>query len=154
MSCSDYAAIAAAVEQAKKNTSQPTIIRLRTTIGFGSKAAGTGGVHGAPLKKDDITQLKEKFGFNPEENFVVPNETEEVYAAAAKKGEEYEAEWNALFKKYEEAHPDLAREVSRRMKNELPENWEKSLPVGKPEDAGKMSLSLHGHHTTTDNWVV
>lgn len=135
----DYAAIAAAIEQAKKNTSQPSIIRLRTTIGFGSKAAGTGGVHGAPLKKDDITQLKEKFGFNPEETFVVPKETTEVYAAAAKKGEEYEAEWNKLFAKYKEQYGKEAAEIERRMEGRLPEGWEKALPTGSPEDAAAGS---------------
>ena len=64
----------AAIENAKAVTDKPSIIKVTTTIGFGSKKEGTEGVHGAPLGADDIAQLKTKMGFDPTKSFVTPEE--------------------------------------------------------------------------------
>lgn len=132
---SNLAEILAAVEQAKQTKNKPTIIKLTTTIGFGSKLQGTHGVHGAPLKKDDIAQIKEAVGFNPEETFAVPQTTYGVYAAAAEKGAKANADWDALFASYKEKYPKEGAELARRIAGELPEGWEKALPVYKAGDA-------------------
>lgn len=138
----DYAGIAAAVEEAKKNTTQPTIIRLRTVIGFGSEKQGTGGVHGSPLKADDIAQLKKKWGFNPDEKFVVPDDVKQFYAEVAKKGEQLEADWKKNFADYKQKYSKEASEVERRMEGRLPEGWEQALPTYNTKDAAVGSRKL------------
>ncbi|KAK7684006.1 hypothetical protein QCA50_012982 [Cerrena zonata] len=129
----DVDGITKAIEAAKKSD-LPTIIRLPTTIGFGSLAEGTHGVHGAPLKADDIKQLKTKFGFNPEESFVIPKEVTELYNKHVSENQQVENDWNKLFAAYKEKYPTEGAEVERRLSGKLPEGWEKSLPVYTPND--------------------
>ncbi|WWC59414.1 transketolase [Kwoniella dejecticola CBS 10117] len=138
----DIAAIEAALKEAQKTKDQPTIINLKTTIGFGSLKQGGHDVHGAPLKKDDITQLKKKFGFNPDETFAVPKETYDIYNAAAEKGAKAEEEWKTLFKQYSEKYPKEASELTRRVEGRLPEGWEKALPTYTTSDAAVGSRKL------------
>jgi len=139
---SDYDAIEAAVTEAKKSTDAPTIINMKTTIGFGSLKQGGHDVHGAPLKKDDITQLKKKWGFNPDETFAVPQETYDLYHKVAEKGAEKEAAWNDMFKKYKDQYPKEAAELQRRIEGRLPEGWEKALPTYTTADAAVGSRKL------------
>ncbi|KIW64373.1 transketolase [Phialophora macrospora] len=131
----DLAGIEAAIQKAKEVKDKPSMIKLTTTIGFGSKLQGTGGVHGNPLKADDAAQVKQKFGFNPEESFVVPQEVYDMYHKHASEGAAAEQAWNDLFKKYSSEYPELAKDFSRRLTRALPEGWEKSLPLWKPTDA-------------------
>ena len=94
------------------------------------------------LKKDDIVQLKKKFGFNPDETFVVPKEVSDFYANLAEDKDKEAAEWNELFKKYESKYPKEASELQRRIEGRLPEGWEKALPTYKPSDAAVASRKL------------
>ncbi|KAF1846895.1 transketolase [Cucurbitaria berberidis CBS 394.84] len=139
---SDLEGIEKAIAEAKKVTDKPTVIKLTTTIGFGSKLQGTGGVHGNPLKEDDIKQVKEKFGFDPEKMFAVPQEVYDQYHKHAAEGAAAEAEWNKLFEKYGQEHKDLHKDLARRLTRDLPEGWEKSLPTYKPTDAAIASRKL------------
>lgn len=138
----DLEGIEAALAEAKKVTDKPTMIKLTTTIGYGSKLQGTGGVHGNPLKGDDIKQVKEKFGFNPEENFVVPQEVYDMYHKHAEEGAAAEEKWNQMFEKYGQEFPDLAKDLKRRLTGDLPEGWVKSLPVYTPKDDAVASRKL------------
>ncbi|KAH8195075.1 hypothetical protein TruAng_010765 [Truncatella angustata] len=135
-------AIEDAIRKAKEETSKPSIIKLKTTIGFGSTQQGTHGVHGSPLKADDIRQLKQKFGFNPEESFAVPQDVYDAYHKVASEGAAAEEEWNKLFaeyaKKYKSEHDDLVR----RQTGELPQGWEKALPTYTPADSAVASRKL------------
>ncbi|CAK7892471.1 transketolase [[Candida] anglica] len=139
----DLEAISQAVEDAKKVTDKPTLIRLVTTIGFGSLAQGTHGVHGAPLKADDVKQLKTKFGFNPEESFQIPSEVTQHLSESVKKNQDVQAQWNKLFASYKEKYPELGAEIQRRIDGKLPEGWEKTLPTyttsDKPVATRKLS---------------
>ncbi|KAJ7684982.1 transketolase [Mycena polygramma] len=139
---SDLAAISNAIAEARLEKSKPTIIKLKTTIGFGSKEQGTHGVHGSPLKADDIAALKTKFGFSPDEKFHVPKETYDAYAEVAKRGAASEASWNTLLASYGEKYPAEHAELTRRISGKLPEGWEKSLPVYKTSDAAQASRKL------------
>ncbi|KAJ6513879.1 transketolase [Mycena vitilis] len=139
---SDLAAISNAIAEARSEKSKPTIIKLKTTIGFGSKEQGTHGVHGSPLKADDIAALKTKFGFSPDEKFHVPKETYDAYADVAKRGAASEASWNTLLASYGEKYPAEHAELTRRISGKLPEGWEKSLPVYKTSDAAQASRKL------------
>lgn len=139
---SDVDAIAGALAEARDVKNKPTLINLRTTIGFGSLKAGGHDVHGSPLKADDIKQMKEKFGFNPEESFVVPKEVQDIYDAKAAEGEKLNAEWDALLEKYAAQYPKEASELKRRLAKKLPEGWEKYLPTSKPGEPAVASRKL------------
>lgn len=137
----DLVAVAGAIAAAKASD-KPTLIRLTTTIGYGSLAQGTHGVHGAPLKADDIKQLKNKLGFNPEETFVVPQAVYDDYAAHAKAGQEAEAEWKKTFAAYQEKYPAEGQAVARRLAGELPSDWTKHLPTYTPADKALATRKL------------
>jgi len=138
----DLEGIEAAIAKAKEVKDKPSMIKLTTTIGFGSKLEGTGGVHGNPLKADDCKQVKKKFGFNPEESFVVPKEVYEMYGKHASDGAAAEQEWDQLFEKYGKEHKKDHAELSRRLAKKLPEGWEKHLPTYKPGDTAVGSRKL------------
>ncbi|KAI0371725.1 transketolase [Pilatotrama ljubarskyi] len=139
---SDLEAIYNAIVEARKEKNKPTLIRLRTTIGFGSKQQGTHGVHGSPLKPDDIQALKSKFGLPAEQSFYVPKETYDAYHEVAARGAKLEAAWNDLLASYAQKYPTEHAELTRRIAGKLPDGWEKSLPVYKPSDAAQASRKL------------
>jgi transketolase len=138
----DLEAMEAAIKQAQQEKNKPTLIKLRTTIGFGSLQQGTHGVHGSPLKADDIKQLKEKFGFNPDQSFVVPQEVYDLYGKHSSNGAALEEEWNKLLAKYSEKYATEAADLKRRLTGDLPEGWEKHLPVYTPADPAVASRKL------------
>ncbi|KAK5746876.1 Transketolase [Elasticomyces elasticus] len=138
----DLQGIEDAIQKAKEVTDKPSMIRLTTTIGFGSKLQGTGGVHGNPLKEDDIKQVKEKFGFDPAKTFVVPEAVYDMYHKHASEGAAAEQEWDSMFEKYASEHKDLAADLKRRLSRKLPEGWQEKLPVYKPSDKAIASRKL------------
>ncbi|SCV69563.1 BQ2448_2583 [Microbotryum intermedium] len=131
-----------AIEAAKKEISKPTLIQMKTTIGYGSKDQGTHGVHGNPLKKDDTVAIKQKFGFNPEEFFAVPDVTKKIYGAVGEKGAKTEAAWQKMFDEYSSKYPEEAADIKRRIAGKLPDGWEKALPTFNPSDAAVASRKL------------
>ena len=129
----DLAAIREALQQAKANTDQPTLIEIKTVIGYGSpNKSGKSDVHGAPLGKEEIQLTKEFYGWDYPD-FEVP---EEVYtdfnAKIVEQGKKAEEEWNALFATYKEKYPEEAKEFETAMRGELPEGWDQDLPVFTP----------------------
>ena len=132
---SDIEAIAAAISTAKKSRTKPTLIKIRTTIGYGSLKQGTHGVHGNALQHDDIKQVKTKFGFDPEQTFVIAKEVYEFCNQRSLLGQKAEKDWATLLEKYAEKYPQEHADLSRQIRGELPKDWEKSLPVFKPGDA-------------------
>jgi transketolase len=94
------------------------------------------------LKADDIQALKTKFGFQPDEKFVVPQETYDTYAAVASRGASLESEWSSLLSSYGKKYPNEYAELTRRISGKLPDGWEKTLPVYKPGDAAQASRKL------------
>ncbi|CAH1747530.1 transketolase 1 [Thauera humireducens] len=119
----DPVAIEAAIQQAKANTAQPTLICCKTIIGAGApNKQDSHDVHGAPLGAAEIEAARAHIGWN-HPPFEIPAD---VYAAwdARAKGAEREAEWNAAFAAYRAAHPELAAEFERRMAGELPADWD------------------------------
>ena len=126
----DLEAIDRAVEEAKAETGRPTLIEVRTVIGYGSpKYAGTNTVHGKPLGREEVVEVRKAYGWPSEEPFFVPEEVRAHLAAWKEQAGEWEAEWNDLFDRYREAHPDLARQLQRAIAGELPEGWDEGLPV-------------------------
>ncbi|QSL65902.1 hypothetical protein MERGE_003039 [Pneumocystis wakefieldiae] len=130
----DIASIDEAIIQAKKVKDQPTMIQLKTTIGYGSKYQGTSSVHGAPLKEDDVVYIKKKFGFDPQESFAIPDEVYDYSRRASYKGIEVHKEWLDMLCEYEKQYPELAKEFQRRMNKQLPENFKQVFPTYKSTD--------------------
>jgi len=126
----DLEALSTAIEVAQKETQRPSLIKVRTHIGYGSpNKHDTAAAHGSPLGEDEVRLVKENFGFDPDKNFVVPDEVLDLYRKAGKQGAQKEADWNELYKNYKERHPDLAKEYERIRDGKLPHGWEKQLPV-------------------------
>ncbi|TDH74201.1 uncharacterized protein CCR75_001176 [Bremia lactucae] len=134
----DHASILKAVETAKAVADKPSLIKIHTTIGLGSKLENTHTVHGAPLKPEDLAATKEKYGFNGSETFVVPEQVKKYYDKTIA-GAEYEQQWNSLFATYAHKYPKEAAEFTRRMEGKLPVDWKKHLPTYTPQDAAKAT---------------
>jgi len=133
----DIDAIGAAIDRAKAVTDKPSIIKVRTTIGYGSKNQGLEKVHGAALGNEDIQQIKKKWGFNPDETFAFAPEVLAHFREQVEKGKRVEQQWNDLFKAYSEKYPAEAKEFTRRISGKLPDNWKAALPTWKPTDPEK-----------------
>ncbi|HSJ47517.1 MAG TPA: transketolase, partial [Gammaproteobacteria bacterium] len=119
----DPEAIEKAIREARSVNDKPTLVCTKTVIGYGApNLCGSHDCHGAPLGDDEIKATRENLGWK-HDPFVVPDE---IYAGwdAKAKGAEAEKHWNDKFAAYKAAHPDLAAEFERRMKGELPANWE------------------------------
>ncbi|MEW6490393.1 MAG: transketolase [Thermodesulfobacteriota bacterium] len=126
----DLEALAAALEAARSDPARPTLIRVRTHIGFGSPGKqDTADAHGAPLGPDEARRAKENLGWPLEPAFHVPEAAREPYLRAAEGGRRAREAWDALLLAYRRAHPELAAEWERRMAGRLPEGWEKALPA-------------------------
>jgi len=134
--------IEAAIAKAKEVKDKPSVIKLTTTIGFGSELEGTGSVHGNPLKADDCAQVKKAFGFDPDQSFVVPQDVYDMYHKHAAEGAAKEQEWNKMFEKYGEQFKDEHADLLRRLSGKLPEGWQKKLPTYKPGDPAIASRKL------------
>lgn len=123
-------AIEEAVKNAQNETSRPSLIRVRSTIGYGSpNKHDTAAAHGSPLGKDEVRLVKENFGFNPDEHFVVPDEVLEFYREAGRKAAENETTWQEMYSEYKSKHPDLAKEYEDISNGKLAEGWDKNLPI-------------------------
>ncbi|OMF38490.1 transketolase [Paenibacillus sp. FSL H8-0548] len=109
----DIDQITKAIETAKQNDSQPTIIEIRTIIGYGSKVAGTNKAHGNPLGKEEAKATKEAYGWKYEEEFTVPAEVKAHFAQLKQNGEAKEAAWTKLFASYKAEHPALGEELEQ-----------------------------------------
>ncbi|KAM6505722.1 Transketolase [Fusarium solani] len=125
----DLEAIAAAFKAARQVKDKPSLIKVRTTIGYGSLSQGTHGVHGNPLKEEDIRQVKLNFGFDPKETFVVRKEVYDLCKRQSERGAKLESDWHALLEKYATEYPAEYADLSRRLAGDLPKDWEKHLPT-------------------------
>ncbi|WP_419095364.1 transketolase [Aeribacillus kexueae] len=123
--------IAKAIEEAKQDVERPTLIEVRTTIGYGSpNRAGTSSVHGAPLGQEELQLTKQSYAWDFENDFHVPEEVYAHFAQAVKEaGQQKENEWNDLFARYEAEYPELAAELKLAMSGDLPANWDEAMPT-------------------------
>lgn len=125
----DLDALDKAIAAAKADTKRPSIICVRTTIGFGSPKAGTSGVHGSPLGADGVKATKQALGFDPAADFSVPNEASKHFHTGIEAGAAAEAAWQATFTAWASANPELAAEWQLAQSGLLPEGWESGLPT-------------------------
>ncbi|KGR84842.1 transketolase [Lysinibacillus odysseyi] len=131
----DIDAINKAIEQAKANKGKPTLIEVKTVIGFGSpNKSGKSESHGAPLGADEVLLTKAAYEW-AHEPFHVPEEVYETFKNAAEvQGVQAESDWNAKFEAYKAAYPELAEQFVKAMNNELPADYDAEIPV---YEAGK-----------------
>ena len=125
----DLDAISKAIEAAKAVTDKPSIIAVRTVIGYGSPIAGTNKVHGEALKPEEAIETKKKLGWPEDKFFYVPEEAQKNWDKIKETGAKYEGEWNTLFAEYKKKFPELAAEFERTHAGKLKDGWEKSLPT-------------------------
>ncbi|HSJ58612.1 MAG TPA: transketolase, partial [Anaerolineae bacterium] len=141
----DRQAVKEAIEAAKAETERPSLIALRTHIAYGSPGKqDTAEAHGAPLGEEEVLRAKENLGLPTDREFYVPDEVLAHYRQAVPKGKKLQAEWQAMFQRYAEAHPDLAAEWSRRLAGNLPEGWEAALPEFEPASDPVATRSAGG----------
>lgn len=126
----DVKAISEAIAAAKANEDQPTLIEVKTVIGYGSpNKGGTSASHGAPLGQEEVKLVKAHYGWDYEETFYIPDEVREHFTALKHAAQEKEASWNALFADYETAYPELANQLKQAIDGKLPESWDEEVPV-------------------------
>lgn len=124
----DLEGIDAALTAARQETTRPSIIIVKTTIGFGSpNRAGTSGIHGSPLGAEEIARTKTALGWDPGAQFLVPDEVRAEFRQAARAGAERAAAWQNLFDAWSQAHPELRREWDCAMAGGLAEGWSEAL---------------------------
>ncbi|MCT8137101.1 transketolase [Anaerobacillus sp. CMMVII] len=125
----DVEAINQAINEAKEDE-RPTLIEVKTTIGYGSpNKSGKSASHGAPLGLDEIKQTKEVYGWSYSEEFHVPEEVAQFFSEVKAQGGEHEKSWNELLEQYSKAYPELAEKLQVAIKGELPVGWDADAPV-------------------------
>ncbi|AFZ46523.1 transketolase [Cyanobacterium stanieri PCC 7202] len=135
----DLEAIARAIEEAKSVTDKPSMIKVTTTIGYGSpKKANTAGVHGAALGGDEVDATRKNLGWNYEP-FEVPQDAYNHFQKAGAKGADLEAQWNETLATYKSKYPTEAAEFETITSGKLPDNWADCLPTYTPEDKALAS---------------
>ncbi len=126
----DIVELSAAIKNAQADTKRPSLIKVRTHIGYGSpNKAGTAAAHGSPLGEDEVKLVKKHFGFDPDKYFEVPGKVLDYYRAAGKKGIKKEEGWNELFRSYKEKYTEQANEYELLSSGKLPVGWKEKLPV-------------------------
>jgi transketolase len=132
----DLDAISKAIEAAKAETDKPSLIAVRTVIGYGSPLAGTSKVHGAAMGPEKTKETKKALDWPEDKTFYVPDEAAKKWGEIVTNGAQYEQEWNDLFAAYKKENGELAAQFERCFAAKLAEGWEKALPSypvdGKP----------------------
>lgn len=134
----DLGALSKAIAAAQADLSKPTLIEVKTVIGYGSPnkggKGGHAGTHGSPLGADETKLTKQAYGWSEDLEFHVPDEVKAHFAEVKKNGEQANAEWSANFAAYKEAHPELAAQFETAISGALPEGWDADLPKYTTED--------------------
>jgi transketolase len=139
----DLAAIEAALVGARAQTRKPSLILVRTHIGYGSPEQDSFKAHGSPLGEADVKKTKQNLGWPAEPAFRVPEEALAHMREKVARGSGDEDAWNARFDAYADAFPDLAAELQRRLRGELPAGWDADIPAF-PADAKGMATREAG----------
>ncbi len=140
----DPEAVATAISNAQQETSRPSLIMVRTHIGYGSPKQDSEKAHGEPLGEEGLKATKTFFGWPQEPRFYVPPEASACLGLATDRGAKQEADWQAIFDRYAQEHPAEAKDFQRQFRGELPADWAADIPVFKPEDGPVATRSSSG----------
>ncbi len=141
----DLPSLNRAIEAAKAETARPSLIVVRSHIGYGSpNKHDTAEAHGSPLGKDEITLTKKNLNYPSDEPFWVSPDALRFWRDTAKRRAKVQEEWQKSYDAYKAAHPDLEKELQRRFRGELPAGWEDALPVFTAKDGNVASRAASG----------
>lgn len=132
----DLETLNSAIEAAKAETEKPSLIVVKTKIGYGSPhKEDSAAAHGAPLGADEVIATKHNLGYPSDEPFFVPEEALNYFRQSVARGEKAEQEWQKKYDAYKAAYPELAAEWEKELAGELPAGWDSELPVWKAGEA-------------------
>lgn len=142
----DLEALRKAIDSFKACNDKPTLIIVRSIIGWGApNKQDTHGAHGAPLGWDEVALAKENYGFPPEEKFYVPDGVREHFDSnVGARGAEAYAAWASTWSDYQSAHPEKAAELQAIFSGSLPEGWDKDIPVFDADKKGDATRNSSG----------
>lgn len=141
----DLEAIHHAIKAAEEETGRPSLIKVRTHIGFGSPhKQDTSEAHGSPLGEDEIKLTKQKYGWDPEKKFFVPDDALKHFREAVDIGKKREQLWHTLCERHKKENPDLAAEWERISKNDFGTEWKKVIPSFGTELGGMATREASG----------
>ncbi|MEV0899252.1 transketolase [Actinoplanes sp. NPDC049802] len=141
----DLDALHAAIEAAKADTGRPSLIKLRTVIGWPAPTLqNSGKAHGSALGADEITATKRLLGFDPDASFTVEDEVLTQARTVVARGARVHQEWLPGFEAWRTAHPDRAALLDRLLKRQLPDGWESALPTFAPDAKGMATRKASG----------
>ncbi|MGS1121085.1 transketolase [Rhodanobacter sp. UC4436_H3] len=140
----DVAAIDQALKDAVAETARPTLILVRTHIGYGSPKQDSYKAHGSPLGADAVKATKQNLGWPTEPDFLVPEPALTHFHEAAQRGAQAQAEWNSRLDGYAKAFPELAGELRGRLRGELPEGWDADIPSFDADPKGLATREAGG----------
>ena len=129
----DLEAISKAIEAAQKVTNKPSLIAVRTVIGYGSPKAGSSKAHGEALGDEAVRETKKNLGWPEDKTFYVPEDAKKNWLQAVERGAKHEEEWNKMFAEYKKAYPAEAEEFNRIQACKLKDGWRESLPTFKAD---------------------
>ena len=139
----DLKAISEAFSTAKAVTDQPSLIILRTHIGYGSpNKQDTSEAHGSPLGAEEVKLVKKFYGWPEDKFFWVPDEVKSHMNIAIENGRILEEKWNKKFDDYKKAYPELAKQLNEFLKQTLPKGWDNEIPVYKPSGGPKATREI------------
>ncbi|MBL0163727.1 MAG: transketolase [Xanthomonadales bacterium] len=139
----DVAAIDAALNAARAETTRPSLILIRTHIGFGSPEQDSFKAHGSPLGVEDVKKTKQNLGWPAEPPFLIPAPALEHFRQALERGQDAENEWNRRLGAYAKAFPDLVKELQESLRGQLVDGWDADIPSF-PADAKGMATRVAG----------
>ena len=150
----DTEEVAKAIEEAQREHRRPSLILVRTHIGYGSpKKQDTFEAHGNPLGDDELVAAKKALSWGSTEKFYLPEDAVNFFRKVGEKGGKTQSEWNQKFEAYKNAFPKEAAQLQQMISGKLPENWKADLPKWKPEDkplatraAGGQALNALAKH--------
>lgn len=140
----DLEGIEAAIGTAQAERGRPSLIAVRTIIGFGSSKAGTSKVHGSPLGPEDVRTAKLAYGWDPDRTFYVPDEVRAYFQSLAARGAERQAAWERGFAAYREAFSSEGQQLVQALAGELPVGWDAGLPRFVPGDGDVATRDASG----------
>ncbi|UAK23513.1 transketolase [Sphingomonas nostoxanthinifaciens] len=141
----DTGAFAKAVEAFKATTDRPTMIVVRSIIGYGSSIAGTAKAHGEAMTPDDVRGTKERYGWPADAQFRIPEGVpERLNGAIAGRGRPLREEWEQMLARYKEAEPELGKELDALFADRLPEGWDADVPSFDADPKGVASRDAGG----------
>lgn len=141
----DVETISSAIKAAQEETDRPSLISIRTHIGFGSPhKQDSASAHGEPLGEDEVKLTKKNLGWPVEPTFYIPDEATQHFGEAIARGKERQSEWDKRFRDYANQYPDLAQEFERIMSRSLPDGWDADLPSFTTADGPMATRAASG----------